>query len=68
MMIGQKKLMNKTIIEHRMDLINCLYIIFLEICKLNSRSKKLARKIRIVNIYDNRVEKGCTWDGDIFGP
>lgn len=59
-MAVQKELTDKIVVEHRTDLINHPYIIRLEIRKLDSRSKKPARKTRIVNIYDNRVGRKCT--------
>ena len=51
--------------EHRTDLINHPYFMLLEIRELDPRSKKPGRKTRIVNVYENRVGKGCTWDGGI---
>ncbi len=61
----QKELTDKIVIEHRTDLINHPYVILLEIRELDSRSKKPGRKTRGVNVYDNRVGRGCTWEGGI---
>ncbi len=65
MMTVQKKLTDKIVVEYRTDLINHPYIMLLEIRELDPRSKKPARKTHIVNVYDNQVGRGCTWDGGI---
>lgn len=65
MMAIQKELTDKIVIEHRTDLINHPYVMLLEICELDPRSKKPGRKTRVVNIYDNRVGRSCTWEGGI---
>lgn len=59
----RKELTDKIVIEHRTDLINHPYVMLLEICELDPRSKKPGRKTRAVNVYDNRVGRGCTWEG-----
>ena len=45
--------------------INHPYFMLLEIRELDPRSKRPGRKTRVVNVYDNRVGRGCTWDGGI---
>lgn len=61
----QKKLTDKIVVEHRTDLINHSYVILLEICKQDPRSKKPGRKTRKVNVYNNQIGRGCTWDSGI---
>ncbi len=60
MMTVQKILTNKIMVEHKTDFINHSYVILIEICKLDSRFQKSAKKIRIVNIDNNRFGRGCT--------
>ena len=36
-----------------------------KICKLESRSKNLVKKIHIIKIYNNQVKRRCTWISDI---
>ena len=49
----RKNLVDKIVMDHKTNLINHLYFILLEIRKLDPRSKKRGRKIRVVNMYDN---------------
>ena len=56
--------MDKLVIENRTDLVNHPYFILLEIRELDQLSKKPRRKMRALNIYDNRVGQGCTWSGN----
>ena len=57
--------MDKIMVDHKTDLVNYLYFMLLEIKELDPRSKRPGRKTRVVNAYDNRVGRGCTWDGGI---
>lgn len=61
----RKEFTNMIFVDHRTDLINHLYVILLGIRKLDPRSKKPGRKMWVVNVYDNRVGRGCTWGGSI---
>ncbi len=61
----RKELTDKIVIEYRTDFINHPYVILLEIRGLDPRSKKPGRKTRAVNVYDNRVGRGYTWEGGI---
>ena len=58
----RKDLMDKLVIENRTDLVNHPYFILLEIWELDQLSKKPRRKTRALNVYDNRVGQGCTWN------
>ena len=55
----RKDLGDKIIVDYRTNLIYHPYFMLLEICKLDLLSKKPGRKMQIVNIYDNQVERGC---------
>ena len=56
----KKDLGDKISVDHRTDLIHHRYFMLLQICKIDPQSKRPGRKTRIVNVYDNRVGKGCT--------
>lgn len=62
----RKDLVYKIVIDHRTDLVNHPYFMLLEIRELNPRSKRLRRKTWVVNVYDNQVGRGCTWDGGVY--
>ena len=61
----KKDLVDKIVVDHRTDLISHPCFMLLEIRELDPRSNRPGRKTRIVNVYDNRVGRGCTWDGGI---
>lgn len=61
----KKDLGDKIIVDHRTDLIHHPYFMLLEIRELDLQSKKPGKKTRVINVYDNRVERGYTWDGGI---
>lgn len=58
-----KDLLNKTIAENQIDLINYPYSIVLDITKREILAKKQKRKTRIFNVYDNKLGEGQTWQG-----
>ena len=49
----KKTLVNKIVVDHKTNLINHPYFMLLEIQEMDPQSKKLGKKIRIVNAYDN---------------
>lgn len=53
MTVGRKDFMNRIMVDHKTDLINYPYFIFLKIRKLDPQFKKFGKKTQIVNIYDN---------------
>lgn len=57
MIIIKKILVDKIMINYKIDLINHSYFILVEIQKLDSQSKKLGKKTCIVNIYDNQIKR-----------
>lgn len=61
----RKNLTDKIVVDHRTDLINHPYFMLLEIRELDPQSKRPGSKTQVVNVYDDRVGKGCTWDGGI---
>lgn len=61
----KKVLIDKGVINHRTNLIDHPYFMLLEVCEIDSRFKRPGRKVRIINVYDNWIERGCTWDGGI---
>ena len=65
MMAVRKDLRDKIMVDHRTNLIHHPYFMLLEICELDLESKKHGKKIQVVNIYNNEVERGCTWDSGI---
>ena len=54
----RKDILNKVIINNWINLASYLYYYVLDIKKLYSRFRKILRKIRVVNLYDNKVCKG----------
>ena len=61
----RKDLVDKIVVDHRTDLIDHPYFMLLEICELDLRSTRPGRKTRVINVYENRIGRGCTWDGGI---
>lgn len=64
MMIMRKDLLDKIVIEYRTNLVNNLYFILFEIWNLDQQLW-LDKKMRILNIYDNRVRQKYTWTSNI---
>lgn len=61
----KKDLVDKVVVDHRMDLIDHLYFMLLEVCKIDSQFKKPRRKTCVINVYDNRVGRRCIWNEGI---
>lgn len=59
----KKDLLDKTIVKNRTDLIIHPYCMVLDITEREIHTKGWQRKTRIVNIYDNKLEEGQTWQG-----
>lgn len=55
----QKEFTNKIVVEHRTDLINHPYVMLLKIRELDPRFKKPAKKMQVINVYDNQIGKAC---------
>ena len=49
--------------DNRIDLVDHPHFLALDIRDIDSRTNKLARRTRIVNLYDNRVGQRCIWEG-----
>ena len=65
MTVVRKDLGDKIMVDHRTDFIYHPYFILLENRELDPQSKKPGRITRVVNVYNNRVGRGCIWDGSI---
>ena len=59
----RKDILNKVIIENRINLASHPYCIVLDIKELNPVSRNYSRRIRVVNLYDNKIGNGCVWQG-----
>ena len=53
----RKDILSKVVIENRTDLVSHPYCMVLDIRELHPQSGKCLRKIRVVNLYDNKVGK-----------
>lgn len=53
----RKDVLKKTIVKNQMDLISHLYYIVLDITKEEIHIKRQQKKIKIVNIYDNKLRE-----------
>lgn len=59
--IVRKDILNKVIIDNQTDLVSQPYCSVLDFKELHPVTKKVVRKTRIVNLYDNIVGKGQVW-------
>lgn len=57
--VVRKDILNNIIIENQIDLVSHPHCIVLDIKKRNSVSKKYFRRIRVVNLYDIKIENKC---------
>lgn len=55
MMAIRKDLIDKIVVENRINLVNHPYFILLEIWELDQYSKTPGRKTQALNIYNNQV-------------
>ena len=49
--------------DNMTNLVDHPYFLTLDIRDIDNRTNKLARRTRVINVYDNRVRQGCTWEG-----
>ena len=63
LMAIRKDILNKVLIENRTDLVSHPYCSVLDIKELHPLSGKVLRKTRVVNLYDNKVDRGQLWEG-----
>lgn len=61
----RKDIVNKIIFENRTDLASHPYCIVLDIKELHAKTARVLRKTRVVNVYDNVVGEGFTWQGPV---
>ena len=57
----KKEILDRVIINNRADLISNSYCLYLDIKEVDPKSGKNLRKIRIVNLYDNKVGQEQLW-------
>ena len=55
LIVVQKNILDRVIIDNQTDLISHLYCLYLDINEFDPKSRKNLRKIRIINLYDNKV-------------
>lgn len=55
MTIVKKDLLDKILVEHKTELINPSYFVFLEIRDIDQQTKRLGWIIQVLNVYDSRV-------------
>lgn len=56
--VVRKAILNKVIIDNQTDLVHHLYCSILDMKKLPLLSRKVLRKTRVVNLYNNKVGGG----------
>lgn len=61
LIVVKKNILNKVIIENRIDFVNYPYCIILDTKELNQVLRQYLRRTRIVNLYDNKIGWGCIW-------
>ncbi len=59
----RKEVANNVVLDNRSDLANHPYCLILDIEELHPRTRKSVRKTRVVNMYDNYIGQGYTWQG-----
>lgn len=59
----RKDVLDKVIIENRTDLVSHPYCSVLDVKELHPISRKVPRRTRVVNVYDNKVGRGQLWKG-----
>lgn len=59
----RKDILNRVIIDNRTDLVSHPYCSVLDIKELHSLTRKVLRRTRVVNLYDNQVGRGQVWEG-----
>ena len=57
----RKDILNKVITDNRTDLVSHLYCLVLDFKELHPVTRKVVRKTRVVNLYDNKVARGQVW-------
>ena len=59
----RKDILSKVIIDNRTDLVSHPYCSVLDIKELHPVSRKVLRRNRVVNLYDNKIGRGQVWEG-----
>jgi ribonuclease HI len=58
----RRDILNRVVVESRSDIVNHPYCLTLDIQELSTRNGS-GRRTRVVNVYDNIVGRGRTWEG-----
>lgn len=66
MTIIRKELADKILVAYRMNFVNNLDFILLQICEIDPWLKRHRKKIQVIDIYNNRVRKDCIYNGRIY--
>ena len=56
LIVAKKELGNKIIVENQIDLVDHPYFVTLDIQNIDEQSNRPKSRIKVINIYDNRVE------------
>ena len=59
----RKDMLHRVVIDNRTELVSHPYCSLLDIKELHSLTRKVVRKTRVVNLYNNKVGKGQVWEG-----
>lgn len=54
----KKNILNKIIVKNWTDLVSHLYYLVLDIREYNPVFRKYSKKIRVINLYDNKIDNG----------
>lgn len=63
LIVVRKDILSRIIVENRTNLVSHPYYVILDIRELDLQSKKYLRKTRVVNLYDNKIDKKQLWKG-----
>ena len=55
-------MLHRVVIDNQTELVSHLYCSVLDIKELHSLTRKVVRKTRVVNLYNNKVDKGQVWE------
>ena len=58
----RKDILHRVVIDNWTDLVSHPYCSVLDIKELHSLTRKVVRKTRVVNLYDQKVGKGQVWE------
>lgn len=59
---GRKDILTKIVIDNRINLVTYPLYLALNIKKLQFLSEKVLKKNRVVNLYNNKFDRGQLWE------